>query len=216
MLTNAEMRIPVGKSVGITGVSGAGKTTAADILLGLLNPQAGRILADGIDISSYYREWLSCVGYIPQMIFMLDDTIRSNIAFGVPAEEVDDNKVWEALEEAQLADFVRSLPEKLDTEIGERGIRLSGGQRQRTGVARALYTNPALLIFDEATSALDHGTEAALMEAIGHLRGKKTMIIIAHRLQTIEMCDMVYRVEDGGFGGKGNDTIPCNILHIFS
>lgn len=198
VLTNAEMRIPVGKSVGITGVSGAGKTTAADILLGLLNPQAGRILADGIDISSYYREWLSCVGYIPQMIFMLDDTIRSNIAFGVPAEEVDDNKVWEALEEAQLADFVRSLPEKLDTEIGERGIRLSGGQRQRTGVARALYTNPALLIFDEATSALDHGTEAALMEAIGHLRGKKTMIIIAHRLQTIEMCDMVYRVEDGG------------------
>ncbi len=198
VLTNAEMRIPVGKSVGITGVSGAGKTTVADILLGLLNPQAGRILADGIDISSYYREWLSCVGYIPQMIFMLDDTIRSNIAFGVPAEEVDDNKVWEALEEAQLADFVRSLPEKLDTEIGERGIRLSGGQRQRTGVARALYTNPALLIFDEATSALDHGTEAALMEAIGHLHGKKTMIIIAHRLQTIEMCDMVYRVEDGG------------------
>lgn len=198
VLTNAEMRIPVGKSVGITGVSGAGKTTAADILLGLLNPQAGRILADGIDISSYYREWLSCVGYIPQMIFMLDDTIRSNIAFGVPAEEVDDNKVWEALEEAQLADFVRSLPEKLDTEIGERGIRLSGGQRQRTGVARALYTNPALLIFDEATSALDHGTEAALMEAIGHLHGKKTMIIIAHRLQTIQMCDMVYRVEDGG------------------
>ena len=129
---------------------------------------------------------------------MLDDTIRSNIAFGVPTEEVDDNKVWEALKEAQLADFVRSLPEKLDTEIGERGIRLSGGQRQRTGVARTLYTTPALLAFDEATSALDHGTEAALMEAIGHLRGKKTMIIIAHRLQTIEMCDMVYRVEDGG------------------
>ena len=111
---------------------------------------------------------------------------------------MDDNKVWEALKEAQLADFVRSLPEKLDTEIGERGIRLSGGQRQRTGVARTLYTTPALLAFDEATSALDHGTEAALMEAIGHLRGKKTMIIIAHRLQTIEMCDMVYRVEDGG------------------
>lgn len=198
ILKNAEMGIPVGKSVGITGVSGAGKTTAVDILLGLLKPQAGRILADGMDISSYYHEWLSCVGYIPQMIFMLDDTIRSNIAFGVPEEDVDDSRVWEALEEAQLADFVRSLPEKLDTEIGERGVRLSGGQRQRTGVARALYANPELLIFDEATSALDHSTEEALMEAIGHLRGKKTMIIIAHRLQTIEMCDMVYRVENGG------------------
>lgn len=197
VLTNAEMRIPVGKSVGIIGVSGAGKTTAVDILLGLLRPQAGQILADGMDISSHYQEWLSCVGYIPQMIFMLDDTIRSNIAFGIPEEEVDDNRVWEALEEAQLAGFVRSLPEKLDTAIGERGVSLSGGQRQRAGVARALYINPELLIFDEATSALDHGTEAVLMEAIGHLRGKKTMIIISHRMQTIEMCDMVYRVENG-------------------
>ena len=131
------------------------------------------------------------------MIFMLDGTIRSNIAFGIPESEADDDRVWEALEEAQLADFVRSLPGKLDTEIGERGVRLSGGQRQRVGVARALYTDPDLLIFDEATSALDSGTEAALMEAVSHLQGKKTMIIIAHRLQTIKMCDIVYRVENG-------------------
>lgn len=197
VLTNAEMRIPVGKSVGIAGVSGAGKTTVADILLGLLKPQAGRILADGIDISGICHEQLFHAGYIPQMIFMLDDTIRNNIAFGIPEPETDDDRVWEALEEAQLADFVRSLPEKLDTEIGERGVRLSGGQRQRIGVARALYTDPDILIFDEATSALDIGTEAALMEAIGHQHGKKTLIIIAHRLQTIEMCDMVYRVENG-------------------
>ena len=197
VLTNAQMRIPIGKSVGIAGVSGAGKTTIVDILLGLLKPQAGTILADGVDISGGGHEWLSHTGYIPQMIFMLDGTIRSNIAFGIPESEADDDRVWEALEEAQLADFVRSLPGKLDTEIGERGVRLSGGQRQRVGVARALYTDPDLLIFDEATSALDSGTEAALMEAVSHLQGKKTMIIIAHRLQTIKMCDIVYRVENG-------------------
>ena len=194
---NAEMRIPIGKSVGITGVSGAGKTTIVDILLGLLKPQAGTILADGMDIRGSSHEWLSHTGCIPQMIFMLDGTIRSNIAFGIPEEETDDDRVWESLEEAQLADFVRSLPGKLDTEIGERGVRLSGGQRQRVGVARALYTGPDLLIFDEATSALDSGTEAALMEAVSRLQGKKTMVIIAHRLQTIKMCDIVYRVENG-------------------
>lgn len=197
VLTNAQMRIPIGKTVGIAGVSGEGKTTIVDILLGLLIPQAGTILADGVDISGGGREWLSHTGCIPQMIFMLDGTIRSNIAFGIPEAEVDDARVWEALEEAQLADFVRSLPGKLDTEIGERGVRLSGGQRQRVGVARALYTDPDLLIFDEATSALDSGTETALMEAVSHLQGKKTMIIIAHRLQTIKMCDIVYRVENG-------------------
>ena len=194
---NAEMRIPIGKSVGITGVSGAGKTTIVDILLGLLKPQAGTILADGMDIRGSSHEWLSHTGCIPPMIFMLDGTIRSNIAFGIPEEETDDDRVWESLEEAQLADFVRSLPGKLDTEIGERGVRLSGGQRQRVGVARALYTGPDLLIFDEATSALDSGTEAALMEAVSRLQGKKTMVIIAHRLQTIQMCDIVYRVENG-------------------
>lgn len=196
VLTNACMRIPVGASVGIVGVSGAGKTTIVDILLGLLKPQEGTVRSDGIDVSTCYQEWLSAIGYIPQMIFMLDDSIRRNVAFGIPDEKIDDERVWEVLEEAQLAEFVRNLPKKLDAQIGERGIRLSGGQRQRIGIARALYTDPDLLVFDEATSALDNETEAAMIESINHLHGKKTLIIIAHRLQTIAGCDMVYRIVD--------------------
>lgn len=141
--------------------------------------------------------YLSHLGYIPQMIFMLDDTIRANVAFGIPKENVAEEQVWRALEEAQLKDFVESLPEGLDTTIGERDVRLSGGQRQRIGIARTLYTDPELLIFDEATSALDNETEAAIMESINALHGKKTLVIIAHRLTTIEECDMVYRVENG-------------------
>ena len=197
VLEHANMSIPIGTSVGIVGSSGAGKTTAVDVLLGLLKPQSGQVLADGVDIETAYHAWLSHIGYIPQMIFMLDDTIRGNVAFGMDSQEVDELAVWQALEEAQLAEFVRSLPEGLDTQIGERGIRLSGGQRQRIGIARALYTDPELLIFDEATSALDNETESAIMESINALHGKKTMIIIAHRLTTIEGCDMVYRVENG-------------------
>lgn len=197
VLEDVEMRIPVGRSVGIMGVSGAGKTTAVDILLGLLIPQEGCVLVDGRDMREFYDGWLSCIGYIPQIIFMLDDTIRRNIAFGVIEEEIDDARVWEVLEEAQLAQFVRGLPDGLDTEIGERGIRLSGGQRQRIGVARALYTDPELLVFDEATSALDRGTEMAMLESIKCLHGKKTMVIIAHRSETIGMCDIGYRVGEG-------------------
>lgn len=197
VLTDVKMAIPIGKSIGIVGASGAGKTTVADILLGLLKPQKGKVLADGIDVTEFYGEWLSKIGYIPQMIFMMDDSIRSNVAFGVARDEVDDERVWKVLEEAQLADFVHGLPKGLDTEIGERGVRLSGGQRQRIGIARALYSDPDLLIFDEATSALDNDTEAAMIESVNHLHGKKTMVIIAHRLQTIEGCDIVYRVESG-------------------
>lgn len=197
VLSHANMVIPIGKSVGVVGTSGSGKTTAIDILLGLLPPQEGQVLADGVDIQEDYAGWLSHIGYIPQMIFMLDDTIRANVAFGLHGDEVKEEQVWKALEEAQLGDFVRSLPQGLDTTIGERGVRLSGGQRQRIGIARALYSDPELLIFDEATSALDNETEAAIMESINSLHGKKTMIIIAHRLQTIEECDMVYRVEEG-------------------
>lgn len=197
VLEHANMVIPVGKSIGVVGSSGAGKTTAIDILLGLLHPQEGQVLADGVDIQADYSGWLSRLGYIPQMIFMLDDTIRANVAFGIPKDEVSDAQVWRALEEAQLKAFVESLPEGLDTTIGERGVRLSGGQRQRIGIARALYTDPELLIFDEATSALDNETEAAIMESINALHGKKTLVIIAHRLTTIGDCDMVYRVGDG-------------------
>jgi ABC-type multidrug transport system fused ATPase/permease subunit len=197
VLENADMEIPAGKSVGIVGTSGSGKTTAVDILLGLLPPKKGNVLSDGKNIRDEYSDYLRGVGYIPQMIFMLDDTIRANIAFGLPRNETDEEKVWNALEEAQLKDFVESLPDGLDTTIGERGVRLSGGQRQRIGIARALYSDPSLLIFDEATSALDNETEAAIMESINALHGRKTMIIIAHRLTTIKECDLVYRVENG-------------------
>lgn len=194
---HADMEIPIGKSVGIVGTSGAGKTTVVDILLGLLKLQSGQILADGIEVREHYQAWLKNIGYIPQTIFMLDSTIRKNVAFGYGDEDIDDEKVWRALKEAQLDEFVRSLPEGLDTGIGERGIRISGGQRQRIGIARALFEDPEVLVLDEATSALDNETEAAIMDSINRLHGRKTLIIIAHRLQTIEKCDMVYRVENG-------------------
>lgn len=194
---HADMTIPIGASVGIVGTSGAGKSTVVDILLGLLEVKEGAVYADGEDVKQNYRKWLKNIGYIPQMIFMLDDTIRSNVAFGVPKEKINEDRLWEVLREAQLDEFVRSLPEGLDTGIGERGIRLSGGQRQRIGIARALYHDPEVLVLDEATSALDNDTEKAIMDSINRLHGKKTLIIIAHRLQTIEKCDMVYRVENG-------------------
>ncbi len=194
---HADMEIPIGAAVGIVGSSGSGKTTVVDILLGLLELQSGKIYADETDIKEHYEQWLKNIGYIPQTIFMIDSTIRKNVAFGIPEEEIDDQRVWEVLKEAQLDEFVRSLPEGLDTGIGERGIRLSGGQRQRIGIARALFEDPQILVLDEATSALDNDTEAAIMESINRLHGKKTLIIIAHRLQTIEKCDIVYRVENG-------------------
>ena len=193
----ANMEIPIGKSVGIVGTSGAGKTTIVDILLGLLQIQSGEILADGVEVRKHYQSFLKDIGYIPQTIFMIDSTIRKNVAFGVADEDIDDAKVWRALQEAQLDEFVRGLPDGLDTSIGERGIRISGGQRQRIGIARALFEDPEVLVLDEATSALDNETEAAIMESINMLHGKKTLIIIAHRLQTIEKWDMVYRVEKG-------------------
>ena len=194
---HADLTVPVGSAVGIVGTSGAGKSTVVDILLGLLEVREGTIYADGTDVKTCYRKFLKNIGYIPQMIFMLDDTIRNNIAFGVPKEKISEERIWAVLKEAQLDEFVRSLPDGLDTGIGERGIRLSGGQRQRIGIARALYYDPEVLILDEATSALDNDTEAAIMESINRLHGKKTLIIIAHRLQTIEKCDLVYRVENG-------------------
>lgn len=194
ILKEANLKIPVGKSVGIVGTSGAGKTTIVDVMLGLLAPAEGRILADGEEVRAHYKEWLKNIGYIPQTIFMLDSTIRKNVAFGVPDDEIEEERVWAALKEAQLDTYIRSLPDGLDTSIGERGIRLSGGQRQRIGIARALYEDPEVMVLDEATSALDGETEAAIMESINRLHGKKTLVIIAHRLTTIEKCDLVYRV----------------------
>lgn len=196
IFTGANMVVPKGKSVGIMGPSGAGKSTVVDIILGLLHVQKGEILCDGSNIFSNYDSWLAQIGYIPQSIYLVDESIRENIAFGIDADRIDDNRIWEVMEEAQLAEFVRSLPEGLDTKIGDRGVRLSGGQRQRIGIARALYHNPEILVFDEATSALDNETEAAVMEAINSFHGKKTMIIIAHRLNTIANCDIIYEVKD--------------------
>ncbi|WP_027209155.1 ABC transporter ATP-binding protein [Butyrivibrio hungatei] len=196
IFTGANMVIPKGKSVGIIGPSGAGKSTVVDIILGLLHVQSGEILCDGSNIFSNYDSWLAQIGYIPQTIYMVDESIRENIAFGIDADKIDEDRIWEVMEEAQLADFVKSLPEGLDTKIGDRGVRLSGGQRQRIGIARALYHNPEILVFDEATSALDNETEAAVMEAVNSFHGKKTMIIIAHRLNTIENCDIIYEVKD--------------------
>ena len=194
---HANLQIPIGSAVGIIGKTGAGKTTIVDVLLGLLKLQGGHILADGVDVMKQYKGWLKNIGYIPQMIYLLDDTIRRNVAFGIAEDEISDTRVWEVLKEAQLDEFVRSLPEGLETKVGERGIRLSGGQRQRISIARALYGDPEVMILDEATAALDNDTEAAIMDSINSLHGKKTLIIIAHRLQTIEKCDSVYCVENG-------------------
>lgn len=193
---DAHMIVPKGKSVGIIGTSGAGKSTIVDILLGLLHAQIGMITCDGVDIFKNYESWLAQIGYIPQSIYLIDESIRDNIAFGIDADKIDEKRIWEVLEEAQLKEFVEELPEGLDTTIGDRGVRLSGGQRQRIGIARALYNDPEILVFDEATSALDNDTEAAVMEAVNSFHGRKTMIIIAHRLNTIEKCDMIYKVEN--------------------
>ena len=194
---HADMTVPCGKSVGIMGPSGAGKSTIVDILLGLLKVHEGQILCDGDNVFDNYPAWLSQIGYIPQSIYLVDEPIRNNIAFGIADDEIDDNRIWQVLEEAQLKEFIQTLPEGLDTAIGARGVRLSGGQRQRLGIARALYHNPEILVFDEATSALDNETEAAVMEAINSFHGKKTMVIIAHRLNTSEKCDIIYKVEGG-------------------
>lgn len=197
VLENASMVIRKGTMIGLVGASGAGKSTLADIILGLLTPQMGKIYADDLDVLKNVQTWQQEIGYIPQVIYLSDDSIRNNIAFGVPEDEIDDTRVRLAAEQAQLADFIDLLPDGYQTSVGDRGIRLSGGQRQRIGIARALYNDPELLILDEATSALDHDTETAVMEAIDHLQGQKTMIIIAHRLSTIANADCIYEVADG-------------------
>lgn len=197
VLEDANCIIPKGKTVALIGSSGAGKTTMADIILGLLAPQRGKILVDDIDVFKNLTMWHHQIGYIPQVIYLSDDTIRNNIAFGIHEDQIDEEAVKTALKKAQLAEFVDTLPDGLDTIVGDRGVRLSGGQRQRIGIARALYHDPEILVLDEATSALDNETETAVMEAIESLQGSKTMIIIAHRLTTIQNADIIYEVGDG-------------------
>ncbi|WP_251549852.1 ABC transporter ATP-binding protein [Neobacillus muris] len=203
-VADVSLTIPIGQSVAIIGESGAGKTTLVDIILGLFQPENGCVLVDGKNLFEQKAMWQRKIGYIPQTIYLSDDTIRSNVAFGIEEGKIDDDEVWRALEQAQLKDFVESLPDLLETKVGERGVRLSGGQRQRIGIARALYHNPEILFMDEATSALDNETEKEIMKAIDGLRGEKTMIIIAHRLSTIENCDIVFKLNKGRLVGFEN------------
>lgn len=197
VMENLDMTIPKGKSVAIIGQSGAGKSTMADILLGLLVPDQGDIKVDGVSIYDEMESWKRTVGYVPQTVFLCDDTIRKNIAFGIADTEIDEQRLQRAVHQAQLTQAIAELPNGLDTLLGERGVRFSGGQRQRVAIARALYNDPDILILDEATAALDNDTESAVMEAIDALHGYKTLIIIAHRLSTIRNCDLVYEIADG-------------------
>lgn len=197
VLHDISLEIPKGKTVALIGPSGAGKTTLADIILGLLPPVSGVVRMDDKNVYENLRSWRQKLGYIPQSIYLSDDTIRNNVAFGIYEARIDDNAIWKALEKAQLKEFVQGLEKGLDTYVGDRGVRLSGGQRQRIGIARALYHDPEILVLDEATSALDSSTEQAVMESIESLQGLKTMIIIAHRLTTIKNADLVYEVSGG-------------------
>lgn len=196
VLENASLTIEKGTSVAFIGSSGAGKTTLADIVLGLLHPQKGAVYMDGVDIMEIPHSWAKTIGYVPQSVFLFDDTVRANVAFGMLDDDISDEKVWYALEQAQLKEFVEGLPNGLDTIVGERGVKFSGGQRQRVAIARAMYVDPDVIVLDEATSALDTETETAVMESVDALQGKKTLIIVAHRLSTIENCDVIFEVED--------------------
>lgn len=186
-----------GESISFIGKSGAGKTTLVDVILGLLQPQQGDIQVDDRSIYNNLRNWQNLVGYIPQSIFLIDDTIEKNIAFGVPENLIDRQKLYRSIEAAQLEEVVENLPNGLNTVVGERGLLLSGGQRQRVGIARALYHEREILVLDEATAALDNETESLITEAITSLSGKKTLIIIAHRLTTVKHCDRIYLMEKG-------------------
>jgi ABC-type multidrug transport system fused ATPase/permease subunit len=196
-LDDLTLRIRKGESIGFVGPSGSGKSTLVDVVLGLLAPTAGQVLVDGENIQDNLRAWQDQIGYVPQSIYLTDDTLRRNVAFGLANEAIDDAAVRRAIRAAQLEEFVASLPDGLETLVGERGIRLSGGQRQRIGIARALYHDPAVLVLDEATSALDTATESGVMQAVTALHGSKTILIVAHRLSTVAHCDRLCRLEQG-------------------
>lgn len=211
VLEDVSFTIQKGAAVAFIGATGSGKTTMVDIILGLLTPVKGAVFADEINVHEQPKTFHAQVGYIPQTIYLSDDTIRNNIAFGLREEEISEEAVRAAVERAQLREFIESLPHGLDTIVGDRGVRLSGGQRQRIGIARALYHDPEILVLDEATSALDNETESAVMEAIEHLQGMKTMIIIAHRLTTIRNVDVIYEVGDGRVTEKSKDEVFADL-----
>jgi ABC-type multidrug transport system fused ATPase/permease subunit len=205
-LANISLSIGCGETVGFIGTSGAGKSTLVDVLLGLLSPSTGRVLVDGVDVHADPRGWQRQIGYVPQSIFLTDDTLRRNVAFGLPDDQISDRAVERSLRAAQLEAFVKTLPQGLETTLGERGVRLSGGQRQRIGIARALYHDPAVLVLDEATSSLDTRTESSVMEAVRALHGQKTILIVTHRYSAIEACDRIIRIEAGRLVPVGNIT----------
>jgi ATP-binding cassette, subfamily B, bacterial PglK len=203
-LADITFAIAPGEVIGLCGPTGGGKTTLVDVMTGLLEPSSGRVTVDGLDLRENARSWHRNLGIVPQMIFLTDDSLRRNIALGVPPKEIDEDAVREAVQMAQLETFVDSLPDGLDTVVGERGVRVSGGQRQRVAIARALYRRPQVLIFDEGTSALDNRTEAELMHALERLRGDHTIVMVAHRLSTVRNCDRIAFVEDGRIAGIGS------------
>ena len=212
-VNDISLEIKKNSSVGFIGGSGAGKSTLLDLILGLLQPTSGKIISDGEDIHGNIEAWQKNIGYVPQTIYLTDDTLRNNIAFGVDSNDIDDDMINKALKLAQLDEYVAKLEYGINTFVGEGGVRLSGGQKQRIGIARALYHDPDVLVLDEATSALDHETEKEVMKAINFLCGKKTLLIIAHRLTTVERCDYLYRLKDGGIlnHGKPKDLIDVEV-----
>jgi ABC-type multidrug transport system fused ATPase/permease subunit len=211
VLRDVSLTVRFGESVGILGPTGMGKTTLLDLLVGLLTPSSGRILIDGSDLSEHLSAWKRKIGYVPQSIFLIDDSVRRNVALGIADDAIDQDRVWAVLRLAQIDRFVAGLPKGLDAPIGERGVRLSGGERQRLGIARALYHDPDLLVFDEATSALDSATEAAFTEAIDTLRGSKTILVVAQRLSAVRRCDRLVFVSGGRVGsGSSADELSRN------
>ena len=214
-INDISLTINFGESIGIIGTSGVGKTTLIDILLGLLTPNTGTVCVDGKDIQTNIRNWQNQIGYVPQSIFLTDDTLRHNIAFGLPSDQINDASVETAIQAAQLQELVAKLPDGLDTFVGERGIRLSGGELQRIGIARALYHNPSALVLDEPTSSLDISTECDLMGAVSTLHGRKTILIVTHRLTTLKYCDRFYRLEQGQIVEEGTikTTVRSQGIH---
>ena len=213
VLENISLEIKKGDTVGFIGPSGSGKSTLIDLLLGLLEPEHGEIVIDNMPLKIYYRAWQNKIGYVPQSIYLANDSLRSNVAFGIDPKFIDDEAVNNALHAAQLTEFILNLDEGIHTLVGERGARLSGGQRQRIGIARALYHNPSVLILDEASSSLDNQTEKGFMEAINKLKRNKTIIIVAHRLSTVSQCDKIFKIENGRIISEG---IPSEILNNFN
>lgn len=209
-LNGISIKIKKGETIGFIGASGSGKSTIVDVILGLLLVSEGEVMVDNNNIQMNMRSWQDKIGYVPQSIYLTDDTLRCNVAFGLPDEQIDDEAVMRAIKAAQLETLVSTLSEGVETIVGERGIRLSGGQRQRIGIARALYHDPSVLVLDEATSALDTETEQGVMDAVKALHGTKTVLIVAHRLTTVQDCDRIYRLDTGKIVATG---VPEDILY---